>query len=102
MAKLLEQSDPKEAESVRDELSSVEQQIRPASKSACVASVDSEMALVRGKSYLLEGWLLDRSFIGFRGKEIEKMPQRMLVTSRLDGPSEAIVCMISDDAIRAE
>jgi uncharacterized protein (TIGR03790 family) len=80
----------------------VERQIQRASKSAYVASVDSEIALVMEKSYSLEGWLPNRFFVGFRGKEIDKMPQRVLVTSRIDGPSETIVRRIIDDSIQAE
>jgi uncharacterized protein (TIGR03790 family) len=66
------------------------------------AAVDSELALVREAPYPLAGWLPNKFFIGFRGKEIRNMPQKSILVSRLDGPSEAVVRRIIDDSIEAE
>ena len=100
--RLLEKSSPEEAKRARDEASKLDQQIRRADKSNCVASVDSEIALVMEKPYPLDGWLLSRFFLDFRGREDAKMPQRVLLTSRLDGPTEAIVRRIIDDSLETE
>ncbi|SEM04008.1 TIGR03790 family protein [Syntrophus gentianae] len=66
------------------------------------ASVDSELALVREKSYDLEGWLPNRFFVSFRGKKIKNMPQSAILVSRLEGPTPAIVRRIIDDSLYAE
>lgn len=66
------------------------------------AAVDSELALVREDPYTLEGWLPNKFFLGFRGKEIKNLPQKVILVSRLDGPSEAIVRRIIDDSLKTE
>ncbi len=66
------------------------------------AAVDSELALVMEKPYDLRGWLPNRYFLGFRDKKIDGMPKRVILVSRLDGPSEAVVRRIIDDSIAAE
>jgi uncharacterized protein (TIGR03790 family) len=98
----LGKSDSTETNQLNSEMAAIEKKILHATKSDCGASVDSEIALVMEPSYSLEGWLPNRYFIGFRGKEIEKMPQRVLIVSRLDGPSDSIVRRIVADAIQVE
>ncbi len=66
------------------------------------ASVDSELALVREDHYSLEGWLPNRYYLGYRGKEIPGMPKNVIPVSRLDGPSEKIVRRVIDDSLQAE
>ena len=66
------------------------------------ASVDSEIALVREEKYPLEGWLPNKYYVGFRGRNVAGMPQKVLPVCRLDGPTEAIVCRIIDDSLFAE
>jgi len=65
------------------------------------ASVDSEIALVLENHYSPQ-WLPNKYFVGFRGKAIENMPQKVLLVSRLDGPSDTIVRRIIDDSIEVE
>lgn len=66
------------------------------------ASVDSEIALVRENTYPLEGWLPNKYYVGFRGRKVAGMPQKVLPTCRLDGPTEATVYRIIDDSLFAE
>lgn len=99
--KALGKLDPN-AKAVRDELAGLDRQIRGANRSSWAASVDSELALAMNPSYSLEGWLPNRYFVGFRGRQIANAPQRILATSRLDGPTEATVRRIIDDAIDVE
>jgi uncharacterized protein (TIGR03790 family) len=66
------------------------------------AAVDSELALVREDNYPLDRWLPNKYFLGYRGKEIKNMPQRVILVSRLDGPSEEIVRRIIDDSLQTE
>lgn len=99
--KSFNKSDPK-VKAIRDELADLDRRINRANKSTWAASVDSELALAMNPSYNLEGWLPNKYFVGFRGKQIPNAPQRILVTSRLDGPTEATVRRIIDDAIEVE
>jgi uncharacterized protein (TIGR03790 family) len=87
---------------LRDEESKLKKQIDQVRKSNQGAAVDSELALVMEDSYSLEGWLPNRHFLGFRGKRLENMPQKVLMVSRLDGPSEEIVRRIIDDSLHVE
>ncbi len=64
-------------------------------------AVDSEIALVM-ENRSSRHWLPNKYFVGFRGKAIENMPQKVLLVSRLDGPSDAIVRRIIDDSIAVE
>ena len=66
------------------------------------ASVDSELALVREDHYPLDGWLPNRYFLGYRGKKIKDMPRKVMLVSRLDGPSEEIVRRIIEDSLQTE
>ncbi|HEX9022298.1 MAG TPA: TIGR03790 family protein [Geobacteraceae bacterium] len=87
---------------LRDEEAALGEQIRKLSRADSGASVDSELALVLEKDHPLEGWLANRYFLGFRGKKIEGMPQKVLMVSRLDGPTPAVVRRMIDDSIEAE
>lgn len=66
------------------------------------ASVDSEIALVQNAAYPLSGWLPNPQYLGYRNKNIANMPQKVLMVSRLDGPSEEVVRRIIDDSLAAE
>ncbi|MEQ8152021.1 MAG: TIGR03790 family protein, partial [Smithellaceae bacterium] len=87
---------------LQEQLTELRKKIQQLSKTNWGASVDSELALVREKTYQLEGWLPNRYFLGFYGKKIKNMPQLSLLVSRLDGPTPAIVRRIIDDSIYAE
>ncbi len=64
-------------------------------------SVDSEIALVMDDLHSQQ-WLPNKYFVEFRGKAVENMPQKVLLVSRLDGPSDTIVRRIIDDSIEVE
>ena len=64
-------------------------------------SVDSEIALVMENRHSQQ-WLPNKYFVGFRGKAIKDMPQKVLLVSRLDGPSDTTVRRIIDDSIEIE
>ena len=88
--------------SLREEEARVTKEIDRVGKAFQGAAVDSELALVREDHYSLEGWLPNKYFLGYRGKEIPNMPQKVLLVSRLDGPSEEIVRRIIDDSLQTE
>jgi len=94
--------DKDDLKALRDEESKLKKQIDQVRKSNQGAAVDSELALVMEDSYSLEGWLPNRHFPGFRGKRLEHVPQKVLMVSRLDGPSEEIVRRIIDDSLQVE
>lgn len=58
--------------------------------------------MVRENSYQLDGWFPNKYFLGFRGKEVKNIPEKVVLVSRLDGSSEEIVRRIIDDSLYAE
>jgi uncharacterized protein (TIGR03790 family) len=88
--------------SLREEEAKLKKEIDHLNKVFQGASVDSELALVKENNCSLEGWLPNKYFLGYRGKEIKNMPQKVMLVSRLDGPSEEIVRRIIDDSLHAE
>lgn len=97
-----QQQNTEDLKSLREEEEKVKKQINHAEKTFYGASVDSELALVREDHYPIEGWLPNKYFLGYRGKEIKNMPEKVLLVSRLDGPSERIVRRVIDDSLYAE
>ena len=93
---------PQETKGLKDEIARTEKEISRVSNARQGASVDSEIALVMEAKYPLEGWLPNRYYIGFRGRNIDGMPQKVLAVCRLDGPSETTVYRIIDDSLFAE
>lgn len=91
-----------EAKSLKGEIDRLEKEIHRLSKTRQGASVDSEIALVMEPSYPLEGWLPNRYYIGFRGKNVPGMPRKVIPVCRLDGPKEATVYRIIEDSLFAE
>ncbi|MEZ4484559.1 MAG: TIGR03790 family protein [Syntrophotaleaceae bacterium] len=66
------------------------------------AAVDSELALVMEKDHPLQGWLPNRYFLGYRNHNMVDMPGRVLMVSRLDGSTPAVVRRIIDDSLAVE
>jgi uncharacterized protein (TIGR03790 family) len=97
-----QRQDSVETKALREEEAEIKKQINQVGKVFQGAAVDSELALVREDHYSLDGWLPNKFFLGYRGKEIRNMPQKVILVSRLDGPSEEIVRRIIDDSLQAE
>lgn len=87
---------------MEEKIAALKKDIRFLTKADWGAAVDSELALVRENTYNLEGWLPNRYFLGFRGKNVKNMPQQVMLVSRLDGPDPAIVRRIIDDSVQVE
>jgi uncharacterized protein (TIGR03790 family) len=96
------QRNNEELKSLRKEEAKLKKEMGHVKKVFQGASVDSELALVREENYPLEGWLPNKYFLGYRGKEIKNMPQKVMLVSRLDGPSRGIVHRIIDDSLQVE
>ncbi len=95
-------SNPQESKALNDEIARTEGEISRLSLSSQGASVDSEIALVLEEKHALEGWLRNRYFPAFRGKDTPDMPLHVMAVCRLDGPTEATVRRIIDDSLYAE
>ncbi|OPY90715.1 MAG: hypothetical protein A4E72_00514 [Syntrophus sp. PtaU1.Bin208] len=93
---------PEKSKEFQEKSAELKKKIQVLTKAHWRASVDSELALVREKSYDLEGWLPNRFYVGFRGKKIKNMPHSAILVSRLDGPTPATVRRIIDDSLYAE
>lgn len=66
------------------------------------AAVDSELALVLQKEYILLGWLPNPLYRGYDGTPLQETAKGILMTCRLDGPSAQIVRRVIDDSMNAE
>jgi uncharacterized protein (TIGR03790 family) len=66
------------------------------------AAVDSELALVRAGDYDRRGWLPNPYYVGHRAQKLEIGKDRVLMVSRLDGPSPEVVRRMIDDSLAAE
>ncbi|MBI5443486.1 MAG: TIGR03790 family protein, partial [Deltaproteobacteria bacterium] len=86
----------------RERFAAVRSRIEALRKRDREASVDSELALVRSPGYELDGWVPNPLFLGLRDQKLPLRRDEVLLVSRLDGPSEAVVRRIIDDALRAE
>ena len=91
-----------EVKALREEEAEIKRKIVQIGKSLQGAAVDSELALVREDHYPLDGALPNKYFLGYQGKEIKNMPQRVLLVSRLDGPTKEIVKRIINDSLQTE
>lgn len=100
--KAKEQKSEKEVSALKQEERQIKRKIDQVGKVFQGAALDSELALVRGDNYPLDNWLPNKYFLGYRGKKIKNMPQKTLLISRLDGPSEEIVRRIIDDSLETE
>jgi len=102
ISKAEREQNKKELTALKDAETQLKRQIEQVQKAFQGAAVDSELALVREKSYPPDYWLPNKYFVGYRGQKIENMPQNVIVVSRLDGPSEEIVRRIIDDSLLTE
>ena len=99
--KALAKDDP-EKKVLAEKLKEVRKALKPFSWARELASLDSELALVLAGEYELQGWQANPSYLGYRGKEIENMPDISLMVARLDGPTPELVRRIIDDSLVAE
>ena len=66
------------------------------------ASVDSELSVVRVSDAPVGGWIENPFYIGFRKRPAAIPRDKVLMVSRLDGPTAASVKRIIDDSMAAE
>ena len=97
--RLIGSQQTEESKKLKGQLVELRQKIQHLSRALWGASVDSELALVREKSYELNGWQPNKYFIFFHDKKINNMPQQAILVCRLDGPTPSIVRRIVDDSL---
>jgi uncharacterized protein (TIGR03790 family) len=101
---LKNQADPKgpQAEELKGKLAVVEKRLKVLSRKDQAAAVDSELSLLLNESYPLSGWIPNPYFVGFQQQSLSIDKDQVLLVSRLDGPSVAIVKRVIDDSLAAE
>jgi uncharacterized protein (TIGR03790 family) len=67
-----------------------------------VASVDSELTVVKAPDAPIGGWIENPFYIGFRDRDEAIPRENVLMVSRLDGPTADSVKRIIDDTLSAE
>lgn len=67
-----------------------------------VASVDSELSLVRIKDPPVDGWVLNPYFLQFQNQKTRYQKEQVLMVSRLDGPNAATVRRVITDSLATE
>ena len=85
---------------IAEELESIRSQLKVARDT--VASVDSELALVKWADAPVGGWIKNPFYIGFRERPETVAREDVLMVGRLDGPTPASVRRIIDDTIATE
>jgi uncharacterized protein (TIGR03790 family) len=84
------------------ELKKIRKRIETLTKTDYRSAFDSELALVRVENYHLSGWVPNPDFVGFKNKKLKISADKVLLVSRLDGPTEDVVKRIIDDSVEAE
>jgi uncharacterized protein (TIGR03790 family) len=98
----LDKQDEKHRKALQEELKQVREEIAAVDGSFTGASVDSELTLALEKGHGLRGWLPNKYYIPFMRKPVPGTPGKVLLVSRLDGPSEDVVRRIIDDSLETE
>jgi len=83
-------------------ISGLEREILLLEKADKAAALDSELALVREKTYPLAFWVANPLFAEYEGRPENAVSAEAFLVSRLDGPSAAIVRGMIDDSLAAE
>lgn len=96
------EKESREAEEIRDALGRLRKELQSVEKGDQGASVDSELTLLLSGDYPLSGWIPNPLFLPFQRSQDRNLPQRVLMVSRLDGPTPEIVKRVIDDSLSAE
>lgn len=100
--KALAAEEKKEKARLQKEIARLGGRILTLTKSDYRSSFDSELTLIRVQDYPLKGWIPNPLFLGFRKRKLSIPRDRVLMVSRLDGPSEDVVRRIVRDGLEAE
>lgn len=89
-------------DALREESKTIENRILTLTRKNQRSSLDSELALVLKEDYSLIGGIPNPYFIGYKDKKLPIQKEKILMVSRLDGPSEKTVRRIIQDSLEAE
>jgi len=98
----LKSGDSQEAKEAEAELEGVRKQISSLKKEDQAASLDSEISLVLMENFRLSGWIPNPFFAGYKAKDMARDRDKVLIVSRLDGPTEATVKRVIDESMETE
>ncbi len=92
-----------DSEKIKKQLNDINKKIRFFKQTKDkVASLDSELMLVKKEKYDLNFWLQNPFFLGWPNTKNSILKSQVLMTSRLDGSDRKTVKRIIDDSIAAE
>lgn len=66
------------------------------------AALDSEISLVLLENYGLSGWIPNPFFAGYKAKDLARNREKVMIVSRVDGPTEDIVKRVIDESVETE
>jgi len=93
---------PEKKKALRNDIVRIKAELLRVSRSDEGASVDSELALVMENGYPLAGWVPNRFFLGYQGRDVPGMLRNVIAVCRMDGPTESVVRRMIDDSLFAE
>jgi len=94
--------DKEHTQALRKDLQALEKRIDTIAKTDARSSLDSELALVLVENYSLSGWIPNPFFVGFKNKKLPIEQKNVLLVSRLDASSDALVKRMINDSMAAE
>ena len=100
--KIARDQDPERARALGSDLKKIAQRITVLTRTNERSSLDSELALVLNENYSLSGWIANPLFVGFKNSQLPIDKKNVLLVSRLDASSDALVKKIINDSIAAE
>jgi uncharacterized protein (TIGR03790 family) len=100
--KMAGDQDPERARALGNDLKKIGQRITVLTRTNERSSLDSELALVLNENYSLSGWIANPLFVGFKNSQLPIDKKNVLLVSRLDASSDALVKKIINDSIAAE
>lgn len=66
------------------------------------AALDSEISLVLLENYGLSGWIPNPFFAGYKAKDLARNREKVMIVSRVDGPTEDTVKRVIDESMETE
>ena len=98
----LKSGDSQKAKEAGEELEGISKQISRLRKEDQTASLDSEISLVLMDNYGLSGWVSNPFFAGYKSKDLTRNREKVMIVSRLDGPTEGSVRRVIDESVETE
>ena len=98
----LKSGESEEAKEAEKELEGIRRRISILRKEDQAASLDSEISLALMENYGLPGWIPNPFFAGYKARDLAKNREKVMIVSRLDGPTEGSVRRVIDESMETE